>query len=91
MPGATMPNFRRNAVLIAKGGIYDLPQHMSDVVMPVLRKWRIFERDDFGPVGEHYRERLAEFLEEMDVKVRKFEESRERALQRQHARELRAR
>ena len=91
MPGATMPNFRRNAVLIAKGGIYDLPQHMSDVVMPVLRKWRIFERDDFGPIGEHYRELLADFLEQMDVKVRKFEESRERALQRQRARELRAR
>lgn len=89
MPGATMPNFRRNAVLIAKGGIYDLPQHMSDVVMPVLRKWRIFERDDFGPIGEHYRELLAEFLEQMDIKVRKFEESRERALERQRAREQR--
>ncbi|WP_338857428.1 acyl-ACP desaturase [Gordonia hongkongensis] len=91
MPGATMPNFRRNAVLIAKGGIYDLPQHMSDVVMPVLRKWRIFERNDFGPVGEHYRERLAAFLEQMDVKVRKFEESRERALARQRSRESRDR
>ena len=91
MPGATMPNFRRNAVLIAKGGIYDLPQHMSDVVMPVLRKWRIFERDDFGPIGEYYRELLADFLEQMDVKVRKFEESRDRALERQRAREQRRR
>ncbi|ATD73003.1 MULTISPECIES: acyl-ACP desaturase [Gordonia] len=86
MPGATMPNFRRNAVLIAKGGIYDLPQHMSEVVMPVLRKWRIFERDDFGPLGEHYRELLADFLEQMNIKVEKFEASRERALQRERAR-----
>jgi acyl-[acyl-carrier-protein] desaturase len=86
MPGATMPNFRRNAVLIAKGGIYDLPQHMSEVVMPVLRKWRIFEREDFGPLGEHYREQLAAFLDEMNVKVEKFEASRERALQRERAR-----
>ena len=83
MPGATMPNFRRNAVLIAKGGIYDLPQHLSEVVMPVLRKWRIFERDDFGPLGEMYREKLADYLEEMNVKVEKFERARERALERE--------
>ena len=86
MPGATMPNFRRNAVLIAKGGIYDLPQHLNEVVMPVLRKWRIFERDDFGPLGEHYRELLAKFLEDMNVKVEKFEAARERALERDRAR-----
>lgn len=85
MPGATMPNFRRNAVLIAKGGIYDLPQHLSEVVMPVLRKWRIFERDDFGPLGEHYRELLGEFLEQMNVKVEKFEAARERAIERARA------
>ena len=47
MPGFAIPNFRRNAVKIAVGGIYDLRQHLDDVVMPVLRKWRIFERDDF--------------------------------------------
>lgn len=38
MPGNGMPNFRRNAVLIAKNGIYDLRQHLEDVVNPVLRK-----------------------------------------------------
>jgi acyl-[acyl-carrier-protein] desaturase len=39
MPGFAIPNFRRNAVKIAVGGIYDLRQHVDDVVMPVLRKW----------------------------------------------------
>ncbi len=82
MPGATMPNFRRNAVLIAKDGIYDLPQHRTDVLAPVLRKWRIFERDDFGPVGQYYREELARFLNDLDAKVDKFEASRARALER---------
>jgi len=38
MPGFAIPNFRRNAVKIAVGGIYDLRQHLDDVVMPVLRK-----------------------------------------------------
>lgn len=86
MPGVAMPNFRRNAVLIAKGGIYDLPQHMSDVVLPVLRKWRIFERDDFGPLGQMYRDQLSEYLQLMNVKVARFEESRARALERATAR-----
>ena len=35
MPGFAIPNFRRNAVKIAVGGIYDLRQHLDDVVMPV--------------------------------------------------------
>ena len=85
MPGATMPNFRRNAVLIAKDGIYDLPQHRTEVLRPVLRKWRIFDRDDFGPVGQYYRDELQTFLADLDVKVDKFEESRARALQRMQA------
>ena len=49
MPGATMPNFRRNAVLIAKDGIYDLPQHRTDVLAPVPRKWRIFRARRLRP------------------------------------------
>ena len=86
MPGATMPDFRRNAVLIAKHGIYDLRQHLDDVVTPVLRKWRIFERNDFGPEGEELRERLAVFLAGLEGSAKKFEESRDRALAREAAR-----
>ncbi|MFT4201862.1 acyl-ACP desaturase [Gordonia sp. (in: high G+C Gram-positive bacteria)] len=85
MPGATMPNFRRNAVLIAKDGIYDLPQHRTEVLAPVLKKWRIFERDDFGPTGQYYRDELQKFLLDLDGKVDKFEEARERALARMQA------
>ena len=59
MPGKGMPNFRRNGVLMAKHGIYDPRQHLEDVVTPTLRKWRIFERDDFTSVGEQRREELA--------------------------------
>ena len=86
MPGATMPDFRRNAVLIAKHGIYDLRQHLDDVVTPVLRKWRIFERNDFEPDGEELRERLAVLLAGLEGSAKKFEESRDRALAREAAR-----
>ncbi|MFW0790281.1 acyl-ACP desaturase [Gordonia sp. CPCC 205333] len=82
MPGSSMPGFRRNAVLIAKGAIYDLPQHLNEVLRPVLRKWKIFSRNDFGPSGEYYRDQLAEFLDDLESKVVRFEESRARALAR---------
>ena len=85
MPGAGMPNFRRNGVLMAKHGIYDLRQHLEDVMWPVLRKWNIFERNDFGARGERIREELAAFLEELRaVKVPRFEEQRDRSLAREN-------
>ncbi|MGW0172934.1 acyl-ACP desaturase [Rhodococcus sp. NPDC003322] len=86
MPGATMPQFRRNAVLIAKGGIYDLRQHLDDVVMPVLRTWKVFDRTDFTGEAETLREELAVFLESLHADAARFEESRDRALARAAAR-----
>nr|WP_206037865.1 acyl-ACP desaturase [Rhodococcus sp. HNM0569] len=80
MPGAGMANFRRNAVLIAKGGIYDLRQHLDEVVQPVLRKWKFFERTDFGPEGERHRDEIALFLDDLADKAVTFEEARDRAL-----------
>ncbi|RDI47346.1 acyl-ACP desaturase, partial [Nocardia mexicana] len=85
MPGAGMPNFRRNGVLMAKHGIYDLRQHLEEVVQPVLKKWKIFERDDFSARGEQTRERLGLFLEKLGQDVLKFEEQRDRMLAREAA------
>ena len=48
MPGFQVPEFRRKAVMIAVGGVYDPRIHLDEVVMPVLKKWRIFEREDFS-------------------------------------------
>ncbi|WP_137872959.1 acyl-ACP desaturase [Rhodococcus sp. Q] len=85
MPGAGMPNFRRNGVLMAKHGIYDLRQHLEEVVMPVLRKWKIFERTDFTAAGEASRDSLSVFLDDLGVQANKFEEQRDRALAREAA------
>jgi acyl-[acyl-carrier-protein] desaturase len=79
MPGATMAGFRRNSMLIAKAGIYDLRLHHDEVVSPVLRAWKVFERTDLGPAGEKAREELAEFLVGLDAQATRFVESRERA------------
>ena len=89
MPGAGMPNFRRNGVLMAKHGIYDLRQHLDEVVQPVLRKWNIFERD-FGPEGAQTLDELGTFLEDLERQAAKFEEMRDRSLARDAARRERA-
>ena len=82
MPGFAIPNFRRNAVKIAVGGIYDLRQHLDEVIMPVLRYWRIFERDDFTGEGQQLRDDLAVFVAYMESESTKFEESKARYLER---------
>ena len=89
MPGAGMPDFRRNSVTIAKAGIYDLRLHHDDVVMPVLKYWKVFERDDFGPDGEQARNELAEFLEKLDEQATRFVEQRDRLRAREAARAAR--
>jgi acyl-[acyl-carrier-protein] desaturase len=86
MPGYSMPDFRRNAVTMAVGGIYDTRQHLNDVVMPVLRKWRIFERDDFSGQGAKRREEIAGVLHRLEGEATKFEESKARYLDRENRR-----
>jgi acyl-[acyl-carrier-protein] desaturase len=79
MPGAGMADFARNSLVIAKAGIYDLRLHHDEVLLPVLRHWRVFERDDFGPGAEQARDELAAFLTDLDARARRFVEKREAA------------
>jgi acyl-[acyl-carrier-protein] desaturase len=77
MPGANMPGFGRKAVQIALAGIYDLQQHIEDVVAPVLRAWGVFEREDLSGDGLLAREELAAFLEKASSDARVFNDKRE--------------
>ena len=45
MPGAGIPGFIRKAAQIAKAGIYDLRIHRDEVLLPIIKHWRIFELD----------------------------------------------
>ena len=83
MPGYTVPEFRRKAVIIAVGGVYDPRVHLDDVVMPVLKKWRIFEREDFTGEAARMRDDLALLVEELEEACEKFEESKRRRLERE--------
>ncbi len=77
MPGHSIEGFTRKAMQIAVAGIYDLRQHKDDVVAPVLRHWKVFERTDFGPEGEAARDELAAFLEGIETSAARFEEKRD--------------
>jgi acyl-[acyl-carrier-protein] desaturase len=74
MPGAGIPGFVRKAAQIARAGIYDLRSHRDDVLLPILRHWRIFELEGLDAAAEDARRRLAEHLEALDVAARRFEE-----------------
>jgi acyl-[acyl-carrier-protein] desaturase len=87
MPGHGLEGFGRMAVQIAVEGIYDLRLHRDDVVMPVLRAWKVFEREDFGPAGEIAREELAEIVANLDVQATRFEDKREALRARMSARD----
>jgi acyl-[acyl-carrier-protein] desaturase len=86
MPGAGITGFVRKAAKMADAGIYDLRIHHDDILWPLLRHWRVFERTDLDPEAEHARDSLARFLGHLDASAKKFEERRaakqERALPR---------
>jgi acyl-[acyl-carrier-protein] desaturase len=74
MPGAGIPGFVRKAAQIAKAGIYDLRVHRDEVLMPVIKYWRIFELTGLDAAAEEARRRLAEHLDKLDAAARRFEE-----------------
>ncbi len=87
MPGATMAGFTRSAVTIAKAGIYDQRLHHDEVIMPILRHWDIFEREDFSGDGSRARDELAVFLKGLDEQASRFVDRREQQRARVAARD----
>jgi acyl-[acyl-carrier-protein] desaturase len=83
MPGFQVPEFRRKAVMIAVGGVYDPRIHLHEVVMPVLKKWRIFDRDDFTGEAAAQRDDLGVLLKELEQVCDKFDVSKQRHIERE--------
>ena len=76
MPGAGITGFVRKAAKMAEAGIYDLRIHHDDILWPLLRHWRVFERTDLDAEAEHARDNLARFLGKLDASAKKYEERR---------------
>jgi len=74
------------SVTIAKAGIYDLRLHHDEVVAPILRMWKVFDRDDLSGDGARARDELGEFMAGLDAQASRFVEQRERLRERQAAR-----
>jgi len=76
MPGSGIDGFARRSLSIAMAGIYDLRIHHDEVLMPVLKFWRLFELEGLSPEAEQAREKLAGFMAGLDSKAARFEEKR---------------
>jgi acyl-[acyl-carrier-protein] desaturase len=87
MPGHGIENFGRKSAQIALAGIYDLRIHHDEVLVPVLRQVRAFERDGLSGDGEAAREELSAFLAELSAQASRFEEKRAATLARKAARQ----
>lgn len=77
MPGSNIAGFQSRSLQIAGAGIYDLRRHKEEVIQPVLKRWRVFERTDLGPTGEAAREELAAFLLKLGQQADQFDEKRD--------------
>ena len=86
IPGANMPGFGRKAVQIALAGIYDMQQHLEEVIAPVLRAWDVFERNDLSGDGLVARDELNAFLTKTTEESNRFNEKREHHFERLIAR-----
>lgn len=82
MPGFVVPEFRRKAVIIAVGGVYDPRIHLDDVVMPVLKKWGILEREFTGEAAR-YQDEIGKIVADLEETCTKFEVAKQRRLERE--------
>ena len=79
MPGTTIPGYLRKATQLARAGIFDMRIHHDEVLMPILRHWRIFDLEGLSPEAEIDRQRLVVYLRDLDASARRFEERRDSA------------
>lgn len=77
MPGTGIPNFRQRSMQIANADIYNIPRHLDEVIMPILRYWNIFDREDLTGYGAQAREDLVAFLDVLRKQAASFTDQRE--------------
>ncbi|UGT62430.1 acyl-ACP desaturase [Nocardia asteroides] len=68
-PHAALPGFGREAAIFAAYGGYDSTVHLTEVLLPTLRMWRVPERE-LGPDGERARAALNAYLGEQAARCR---------------------
>ncbi len=69
MPGHSAPTLRSAARSIAVSGILDRNVLVTEILQPLLRSLRVFERTDLTGEGESSRERLGQHLERQRIMI----------------------
>ena len=77
MPGHSIEGFTRKSVQIANAGIYDLRQHRDQVLVPVLRQWKVWDVAGLDSEGEKARLEIDQFLAGLDGAASRFEQRRD--------------
>jgi acyl-[acyl-carrier-protein] desaturase len=77
MPGHSIEGFTRKSVQIANAGIYDLRQHRDQVLVPILRQWKVWDVTGLDADGEKAREELDQFLAGLETAASRFEQRRD--------------
>ncbi len=80
MPGAGIRGFRRKAAQMALAGIYDTRVHLDQIVMPLVKRLRIFELEGLSAEAETARTDLADFLEDLKASAKRHDERRARVV-----------
>jgi acyl-[acyl-carrier-protein] desaturase len=77
MPGTGIPDFRAHANAIAETGIYDLPLHHDQVLVPVvLRHWGLESVEGLDAEAEQDRERTVHHIGRVERVARRIESRR---------------
>jgi acyl-[acyl-carrier-protein] desaturase len=77
MPGTGIPGFTRKGVRIADAGIYDIRIHRDEVLMPVLRHWKVLDLTLQTAGAQRAQAELAEHLEALEQLASRHEERRD--------------
>ena len=78
MPGTGIHNFTARARSIARAGIYDLPLHYDQVLVPVVvRHWKLEEIEGLSAEAEEARDRVVAFLRRLESMARRLTERRQ--------------
>ncbi|WP_040782476.1 acyl-ACP desaturase [Nocardia pneumoniae] len=59
VPTVTLTDGRSSDEVLAEAGVYDRAKEGELVFAPLLKRWKVFTRTDFGPNGEQARDELA--------------------------------
>ncbi|MGN3959866.1 acyl-ACP desaturase [Streptomyces sp. WAC8370] len=71
-PAHGAPDFPRLSMSMSRSGIYSPVTHHTEVLAPVMRHLRVFDRTGLGADGEEARDRLAVLLRASEAQARRF-------------------